>query len=283
MKKYIKYIYPLIAVIFSAFIQAYSIEVFIKPSNLLTGGFTGLAILINMLSNKVGINLSIGFLLVALNLPVALLCAREISKKFVIFSLLQIFITSFFLSKFHFQPIFTNTFLNITIGAVIYAVQMVTALRVGASTGGTDFIALYISNRINKSIWLYVFIFNMFVVLIFGYIFGWDSAGYSIVFQFISTKVVDTFYNRYHRMTIQIITRKPDEVCEAYIKNYRHGMTRIEARGAYTNKEITLCLAVVSVYEVSDVVKTVLNVDNNAIINTFKTESFYGNFYFKPI
>lgn len=283
IKNYREYIYQIVVVIIAAAIQSYSIEVFMKPSNLIAGGFTGSAMLINTIANAFGYNVSISILLVLLNLPVALLCAKEISKKFVFLSLLHIFCSSFFLSKFDFQPIFSNVFLNITIGSVVYAAQIAMALRVGGSTGGTDFIALYISNKINKSIWIQVFLFNVMIVGIFGYLFGWDGAGYSIVFQFINTKVIDTFYNRYHRMTVQIFTKKSQDICKRYIQNHRHGMTKMLGKGVYSGDDIDVCFAVVSVYEVTDLVKMIQEIDPDAIINIFKTEDFYGKFYFKPI
>lgn len=282
-KKYKSYFLPVILIIISAFIQSYTIEVFIIPSKLLTGGFTGLSILINMILSNFGITLSVGALLIILNFPVALLCAREISKKFVFLSLLHIVMTSIFLKNFKYDPLFTNIFLNLTIGAVVHGLQMVLALKVGGSTGGTDFIALYISNKINKSIWINIFMFNMLVILIFGYMFTWDGAGYSIVFQFITTKVIDTFYNRYRRMTLQIITKKGDEVSEMYISKYRHGMTKMVGEGAYLKEPMYICYTVVSVYEVNDIVKAILEVDKKAIINTFKTDAFYGKFYIPPI
>lgn len=207
-KTYFNYIKSVVLILLSSFIQAYSIQSFILPSKFLTGGFTGVAILINTIFNKIGINVSISFLLVLLNFPVAFLCYKKISKKFVFLSLLQICATSYFLTIVHFKYIFSNIFLNITIGGVVYGFQLLLALLIGGSTGGTDFIALYISNIINKSIWMYVYAFNIIVILIFGYIQGWDSAGYSILFQFITTKLVDTFYRRYHRITVNIITKK---------------------------------------------------------------------------
>ena len=81
------------------------------------------------------------------------------------------------------------------LGGFLYGVQAVIALKANASTGGTDFVALYISNKKNKSIFSYVFIFNAMLLMIFGMMFGWEDAGYSILFQFISTKTIDTFYS----------------------------------------------------------------------------------------
>lgn len=282
-KDYKKYFISLIFTILAAFIQTYSIQSFIIPSKLITGGFTGVSILLNTIFHKFNIDISIGFLLIALNLPVAIMCIRGISKKFVFYSLVNIFMTSVFLRIFKFEPIFTNLVLNISIGAVVYGLQIVLALKAGGSTGGMDFIALYISNKKSKTIWEYVFLFNMLQIIIFAFNSSWDNAGYSIIFQFITTRIINTFYNRYHRMTIQIMTEKPDELAKGYIEKHYHGMTITEGRGAYLNKPIGICYTIVSVYDVNDIIDTVLKIDPKAIINIYKTQEFHGNFYIPPM
>ena len=98
MGKYIKnnrkiaHIVSLISVILSALLQTFIIQAFIQPADLLSSGFTGVAILIDKIS-KTFFNqtISVSFLLIALNIPVALLCYRAISKRFVFYSLLQVF------------------------------------------------------------------------------------------------------------------------------------------------------------------------------------------------
>ncbi len=110
----------------------------------------------------------------------------------------------FFLKFLKFDPLFDDMLLNIIFGGFLYGIMTVIALKGNASTGGTDFIALYVSNKLGRSIWSYVFVFNAGLLLIFGYMFGWEYAGYSILFQFISTKTIDSFYHRYERMTMQI-------------------------------------------------------------------------------
>ena len=122
----------------------------------------------------------------------------------------------------------------------------------------------------------------MLIIFIFGYMFGWDNAGYTLVFQFVTTKVIDTFYNRYHRITLNIVTKKEKEVIKAYIENYRHGMTKFKANGAYSNEEVSFCYTVVSVYEVNDVVETILKADPSAKIhikqNIFMENSIFHQF-----
>ena len=274
----------LCAVILSGFMQATIIEVFMRPLNLLSSGFTGVAILVEKItSTYLGFTFSTSLGMLVLNIPIAFFCCKSISKRFTFFSLLQVIVASFFLKVIHFEALFDDGLLNIIFGGFLYGMQAVIALKANASTGGTDFIALYISNKKNKSIFSYVFIFNACLLIIFGMMFGWENAGYSILFQFISTKTIDTFYNRYARMTLQITTSKPDAVIKCLIKNYRHGLSRVDGIGGYSGRSISLIHVVVSSYEVGEMVALMRTVDPHVIVNVMKTENFYGGFYLKPI
>ncbi|MEE1411327.1 MAG: YitT family protein [Bulleidia sp.] len=274
----------LCAVIQSGFMQAAIIQIFMRPLNLLSSGFTGVAILVEKItSTYFGFTFSTSLGMLVLNIPIALFCCKSISKRFTFFSLLQVIIASFFLKVIHFEAVFDDRLLNIIFGGFLYGMQAVIALKANASTGGTDFVALYISNKKNKSIFSYVFIFNAMLLIIFGMMFGWENAGYSILFQFISTKTIDTFYNRYARMTLQITTSKPDAIIQCLIKNYRHGLSRVDGIGGYSGRNISLIHVVVSSYEVSDIVALMRSVDPHVIVNVMKTENFYGGFYLKPI
>lgn len=279
----IRILITLISVIIAAFMQAYVINVFIMPANLLSGGFTGVAILIEKIAVRYGISFPVSLGMILLNIPVAVLCYKNISPKFTFFSLLEVFLASFFLNFTNFSCLFDDILLNIVFGGFGYGLSTVIALKGNASTGGTDFIALYISNLKGKSIWGYIFIFNTIILLIFGYRFSWKYAGYSILFQFISTKTIDSFYRRYKRVTLQITTTKAQDVIDVYLRQYLHGISCVDAIGGYSKKSMNLLHTVVSSYEVQDVVDLMRGVDEHIIINVLKTENFIGSFYQAPI
>lgn len=280
----LRVLYTFASVLLAGFLQAAIIQVFMRPMNLLSSGFTGVAILVEKITSTFfGFSFSTSLGMLVLNIPVAILCSKSISKKFTFFSLVEVFVASFFLKVLDFGPLFEDSLLNIIFGGFAYGIMTVIALKGNASTGGTDFIALYISNKKGKSIWSYVFIFNASLIVIFGAMFGWEYAGYSILFQFISTKTIDSFYHRYERMTMQITTSKPEEIIAVYMKEYRHGLSRVDGVGGYSGKPVSLLHTVVSSYEVEDIAKMMKEADSNAIINTFKTENFYGGFYLRPI
>ena len=65
----------------------------------------------------------------------------------------------------------------------------------------------------------------------------------------------------------------------AYIKACRHGISCVNAIGGYSHKKMYLLHTVISSYEINDIVQLIQEVDENVIINVFKTEDFYGGFY----
>ncbi|QWT17752.1 YitT family protein [Collinsella sp. zg1085] len=268
-----------LCVVLSALLQAYVIEAFIIPANLLSGGFTGAAILIDRTTSLFGISIPISVGMLALNIPVALACWKSISKRFVIFSMLQVALLSLFLEIFEFPALLPgDTVLEVLFGGVLIGLSTVVALKGGASTAGTDFIALFVSNRTGKTIWTPVFIGNCIMLLIFGSIFGWRPAAYSIVFQFIATKTVDEFYHRYQRSVLLVTTKQPTEVARAYTQEMDHGASIIDATGAFSGEPVGIIHAVLSTYEVSDAIKLIRSVDSRAVINVMPNENFVGNF-----
>ncbi len=279
------HIISLFCIIVSSLLQTFVIQAFIQPANFLSSGFTGVALLIDKIAGIFGKSISISITMLILNIPVAILCYRAISKRFVAYSMLQVFLSSLFLRIIHFQPVFNSddNILNAIFGGFIFGLGTVIALKGRASSGGTDFIALYVSTKKNKSIWNEVFVFNIILLSIFGYMFGWSYAGYSILFQYVCTKTISTFHQRYVRVTLQITTSNPEIVVEEYIKNFRHGLSCIDAVGGYSKKKVTVIHTVVSSYEVSEIVSHLREVDPYIIINMFRTEEFYGKFYQAPL
>ena len=188
--KKIRLVITMAAVLLSAFLEGSAIQVFVRPAEIISGGFSGAAMLIERVGSLKGLTIPMQVTMILLNIQVALMCCRGISVRFTVVSLLQVVFGSIFLQIFSFQPIFTDEILNVIFGGVIYGTSIVIALRGNASTGGTDFIALYVSNKTGKSIWSYVFFGNALMYCVYGVIIGWIYAGYSIIFQFCSTELI---------------------------------------------------------------------------------------------
>ncbi|HJB05509.1 MAG TPA: YitT family protein [Candidatus Merdibacter merdigallinarum] len=282
-KRKVRMVFSILMIIASSLLQTYVIQAFINPANLLSAGFTGVAILLDRIAQLYGGFFPTSLGILALNIPVALACYRSVGKRFTLYSSLQFCLTSFLLGVLQFEPIVDDVILNVAFGGFLNGMAITLALKANGSTGGTDFISLYVSNKIRKSIWNEIFLFNVFILIIFGAIFGWEYAGYSIVFQFISTRTISTFHHRYEQITIEATTQHPEMLSDHYLEHFHHGMTVIEGYGAYLHKRVYICKTVVSSYEAHDVVICLRAADPNVIINTYRTSNFYGRFYQKPI
>lgn len=267
----------------SSLIMAATTKTFVRPAHLLSGGFMGIALLVDMIADLFGKSIPTAFTLVVLNVPVALICAKKISKRFVFFSLLQVFLTSFLLQIIPNYPLFDEQVLNVVFGGYIWGMSIVLALKAGASSGGTDFIALYFVNKNGREIWMQVFAFNAMILCVFGVIFGFDKAGYSILFQFISTKTISTFHTRYKRVMLHIYTVKKDEVVDTYLEKFHHGITALDGYGGYSHHHVSYLTAIVSSYEVGDVLEALKETDPKIIVSVTKVENFIGRFYNKPL
>ena len=267
----------------SSLIMAATTKTFVRPAHLLSGGFMGIALLVDMIADLFGKSIPTAFTLVVLNVPVALICAKKISKRFVFFSLSQVFLTSFLLQIIPNYPLFDEQVLNVVFGGYIWGMSIVLALKAGASSGGTDFIALYFANKNGREIWMQVFAFNAMILCVFGVVFGFDKAGYSILFQFISTKTISTFHTRYKRVMLHIYTVKKDEVVDTYLEKFHHGITALDGYGGYSHHPVSYLTAIVSSYEVGDVLEALKETDPKIIVSVTKVENFIGRFYNKPL
>ena len=247
----------------SSLIMAATTKTFVRPAHLLSGGFMGIALLVDMIADLFGKSIPTAFTLVALNVPVALICAKKISKRFVFFSLLQVFLTSFLLQIIPNYPLFDEQVLNVVFGGYIWGMSIVLALKAGASSGGTDFIALYFANKNGREIWMQVFVFNAMILCIFGVIF--------------------TFHTRYKRVMLHIYTAKKDEVVDTYLEKFHHGITALDGYGGYSHHPVSYLTAVVSSYEVGDVLEALKETDPKIIVSVTKVENFIGRFYNKPL
>lgn len=92
-----------------------------------------------------------------------------------------------------------------------------------------------------------------------------------------------TFFNRYAQVLIEVTTTNSEVVAKKYQEAFRHGMSIIEAQGAYGHQTVHLCKTVVSTYEAQEAVRIILKADPNALIYTHKIDNFYGKFYRRPI
>lgn len=280
----IKDIKRVIRIIIASLIIAANIKIFVNAGSLFPGGFTGLSILIQRSFDKfLGIKIPYSPVNIILNAIPAWFCFKAIGKKFTGLSCLCIVLTSIFTDIIPALPITYDVLLISIFGGIVMGAGISICLSAEATSGGTDFIAMYISQKYGKDAFSYIFAGNMVLLAIAGFLFGWDAALYSIIFQFSSTQVIHMLNKRYQKNTLLIVTSKPEEVEDAIYAITHHGATRIEAKGAYTNIERPLIYSIVSSENVKKVMTVIRKIDEDAFVNVIKTDDVEGNFYIPPM
>ena len=264
-------------------IMAVNIKSFVGAGGLFPGGFNGLTLLIQRSAEKF-FHLALPFSVInlVLNAIPAIISFRTIGKKFTVYSCLMIVLTSL-LTDFIPAIKLTNDVLLICIfGGIINGFAISLCLMGRATSGGTDFIAVALSERLNFDAWNYIFLANAGMLVVAGFLFGWDKALYSILFQFASTQIVRMMNTRYKRTTLFIISNESQAIYDSIEALTHHGATLFHGTGLYNGEERTMVYSVIASDQVKKVTRQVRAVDPNAFINVIRTDQVAGNFYQRP-
>jgi len=263
--------------------MALNIKTFVRTGGLYPGGATGLTILIQRIA-EMFLHISLPYTLINLllnSIPVYI-GFRFIGKKFTYYSCLMIVLTSVLTDMIPGYVITYDTLLISIFGGMINGLMISLCLLMNATTGGTDFIAIYLSEKKGMDSWNMVLGLNVIILSMAGLLFGWDKALYSIIFQFASTQVLHALYKKYQQQTLFIVTNHPKEVCAAIDRESHHGSTVLEGEGSYEHCERNVVYSVVSSAEGKKVIRAVRQADAHAFINVVKTQQLSGRFYQKP-
>lgn len=273
----------ILVICFASFLMALNIKSFVRTGGLYPGGATGLALLIQRAADMF-LHITIPYTIVniLLNAIPVYIGFRFIGKKFTMYSCLMIVLTSVLTDIIPGYAITYDTLLISIFGGLINGFVIGLCLHMNATTGGTDFIAIYLSEKKEIDSWNVVLGINVVILAVAGILFGWDKALYSIIFQYTSTQVVHILYRKYQHETLFIVTNKATEVYEVISKMSNHGATIMEGEGSYEHQERKIVYSVVSSAQSKSIIREVKKADPHAFVNAIKTEQIAGRFYQKP-
>lgn len=264
-------------------IMAMNIKSFIRAGDLIPGGFNGITLLIQQVGLEFfGREIPYTPVNLLLNAIPVYISFRFIGKKFTGYSCLMILLSGILTDILPGYPITEDILLVCVFGGLINAVAISLCLFADATSGGTDFIAIFFSEKYGIDTWNYIFGVNVVVLLIAGSLFNWNEALYSIIFQFTSTQVLHFLFRRYQKQTLFIITENSDMVYEKIRTITNHDATLFKGVGCYQKKECSMLYSVVGSDEIRKVMAGIKEVDKNAFVNVVKTEQITGRFYKKP-
>ena len=272
-----------VALTIASAVVAFNLKSFVNTGGLFPGGFSGLSLLIQQIFSSF-FNISIPFsaLYIPLNLIPAYIGFRYIGKRFTIYSFYLVFLSSFLTDLFPAVTITSDILLIAVFGGIINGVAVSISLISGASGGGTDFIAIYFSEKKGIDVWNYILMANAVILITAGILFGFDKALYSIIFQFTSTQILQGMFKRYQKDTLLIITDQPTAVYGKIRELTNHDATLIEGNGCYEGATRNILYSVVGREEVDKVISAIKAIDEHAFINVIKTEQLNGRFYQTP-
>ena len=273
----------IIVICLAAVIMAVNIKTFVRTGGLYPGGANGLTILIQRIALLyLDVELPYTVVNLLLNAVPVYIGFRFIGKKFTLFSCLMIVLTSTLTDLLPEIAITYDTLLISIFGGLINGFAISLCLRMGATTGGTDFISIFLSDRRGVDSFNLILGFNAVIIAVAGVLFGWDKALYSIIFQFASTQTLHMLYRKYQQQTLFIVTNTPLEVCEAINAVSNHSATILDGLGAHDRQERNVVYSVVSGADSKQVIAAVKKTDPSAFVNAIRTEQLYGRFYQRP-
>ena len=249
---------------------AFSIQCIYDPISLVTGGFTGLAIIVKEFTSEIiegGIPLWLTN--VALNIPVFLIAWKMKGKNFIGRTLAGTFLLSAWLYVIPSVDLTQGDYiLSALFGGCIGGAGMGLILSAKATTGGTDMVATLIQQRLRHySIVQIMQILDGLIVLLGLFVFGIRAALYAIVAIFITSKVSDALMEGFKfSKAAFIITDRYETVAKKILEELDRGVTGLKATGMYSGADKCMLYCVVSQKEIVRVKEIVAEVDPAAFV-----------------
>ncbi len=271
-------------VIISALIYSVNMNSFVVSANIFPAGFAGISRLFSgILFDYFNINISFSVIFFLMNMSVTFFVFTKLGRKFAIFSIIWFSCTTLFTLILPPFLITDDQLLNAVFGGIINGIAIGIALKNNASSGGTDFIAIYMSIKKNMPMWNYIMGLNVIILILAGFSFGWEKSLYSIIFQYSCIQVINVIHDEYKLSNLFIVTEKSDEVVAAFYKTCRHGITKINAEGEHSHKPKILLFTTINTNQLPEVINAIKKADPKVFITVNHSERIIGNYYQKPL
>lgn len=258
---------------------ALSMTLFLIPAGVYSTGFTGLAQILTKLLEGTPLELGEGLWFFILNAPLLVVSYFMLGRNMMIHTLVSVASVTLFIRLLpQSQLLSDDPLLNAVFGGVLLAIGSGITIRYGASTGGFDIVALILAKFTNNSVGVYLFLMNMMIALAAGALFGWPKALYTIVFLYVTSKVIDEIYTNTQRQTLFIVTNHPDEVTKELHQHVFRGITLMPAIGTYSKVEKATLMMVAQRHEVREITRICKDADPSVWINILPTEDVEGTF-----
>lgn len=261
----------LIAVV--AIVQAVAINGFYVPHRFLSGGITGVALLLEYL-----FRLPSWIVIIVLNVPICIVGWRSLNFKFVFFSLVATVLFSVALALTHSVDFgITNPILSALAGSAIVGVTAAPVVKRDATMGGMDVIAAIVSRRYSIPMGTFSILYNIVIMGVLAVVSGLELGLMSMLAMFVANTAFNAAIVGLNRtVTVFIISEKWDEIAPLVITELHRGVTYIPAEGAYTGQPRKLVYVILKTSQLSAAKRIVKSVDEAALFSIIETKEVLG-------
>lgn len=256
-----------------ALLVAVGFNMFLIPHQLLSGGVSGIAMIIGYFTNW-----NISFLYFIFNLPLLFWGLIKLGRRFIIISLLSVLLTVWLMQIIPTSVVAKEPMLGAVFGGVLIGIGSGITLRIGGSTAGFDIVGSILTRRYDFPLGTVLSGLNGFVIFILGYYKqNWDLALFSMLAIFISGKVVDMIHISHVKVTAFIVTKQKEELLQRLMQIPR-GVTLVKTEGAFTKQQHDMLMTVTTKYELVELRRIIKEVDPRAFVNIVETVGVLGEF-----
>ncbi len=271
-----RYVFMFLMIIAGSAIGGISFNVFLMPHKLLSGGVSGIALILNYV-----FGLNPGMLIFAFNIPIFIAGYRYVDREFIILSLIGMTSFSVFIDFFSFlrnAVYIDDTLLSCLYGGVLNGIGMGIVFRNRASQGGIDIVAVIVKKYLSINLGQTSLIINIIIMTFASLFYGLKPAMYTLVSMYVASTVLDKMQQGFgNSKSIMIITDHEQEVADAILKQLGRGVTYIEGEGAYTGNKKRVIYCIISLKQLAKLKQIVHDLDSEAFLAVSDTAEVLGH------
>ncbi|GKX31528.1 membrane protein [Vallitalea longa] len=265
------YLFTIISCIF----YALAINLFIKPNNIVGGGVTGIALLINRFFPW-----GVGLIAYVLNIPIMIMSFRIKDFSYTLRCLIVTTILNFLIDALVFLPPMTdNPLIGAGYGGVFLGISVGINYRYNVSSGGTELLGQLLITRFkNMTIGKILIIIDGSIVLFGSLILhNPENVLLALIMIFVSGKVSDLVVNGFDCIRMcYIITAHEEKVASELMKKSSRGITKINGIGMYSRKDYSVLMTAVTKQQFTKLKESVIKADKNALVIIINTSEVLG-------
>lgn len=262
----------LIFLTIGAVITAFALESFLVPNNIIDGGVIGISMIVSHITKW-----NLGLLILILNTPFIIMAFKKMGGKFVIQTAFANIILALSLNIFHHYKVTQDLLLATVFGGIILGLGVGIILKHEGSLDGTEMLSLVVSKKFGCSVGEFIMCINVFIYLVAGKVFSWESAMYSIMTYFIASKVIDTVMEGFNSSkSVRIISDNASAIGEQLIERLDISVTYLQGIGGYTGQDKDLIYCVISRLELPKMLDIIKEIDPKAFVSVVDVHEVYG-------